>query len=180
MCLRNFLNAKKSLNLMVEGPYGESPSASPQVFGAALAAGAGNRPPLAQSAAAARHPFKASQPTSNTFINTFTTNFNSLIKRKLSEHKFYMNFNHEIRPRLVKKCGELNIDMESVPKRKRRLLSDFFNTVLDVRWRWHIIIFMLTFLISWILFATVWYLIGKRVFLNFNLELLKLGRGRKG
>lgn len=79
----------------------------------------------------------------------------------INKHKYYMDVKHERRPRLVKKCGELNIDVESVPKRKRRLLSDFFNTVLDVKWRWHIFIFIMTFLISWFLFASVWYLIGK-------------------
>lgn len=78
----------------------------------------------------------------------------------IKHNKFYRDSNHERRPRLVKKCGELNIDVESVPKRKRRLLSDFFNTVLDVRWRWHIFIFIMTFLISWFVFASVWYLIG--------------------
>lgn len=78
----------------------------------------------------------------------------------LNKHKFYSDLKHEKRPRLVKKCGELNIDVESVPKRKRRLMSDFFNTVLDVKWRWHILIFIMTFLISWIVFASAWYLIG--------------------
>lgn len=96
------------------------------------------------------------------------SNLSSTLLRKASmtgtaatKHaSLYMSTNHERRPRLVKKCGELNIDVESVPKRKRRLLSDFFNTVLDVKWRYHIIIFLMTFVISWIVFATIWYLIG--------------------
>lgn len=81
--------------------------------------------------------------------------------------RLYANLNHEGRPRLVKKCGELNIDVESVPKRKRRLLSDFFNTVLDIKWRWHVVIFVMTFLISWIVFASVWYLIGTYFLIYF-------------
>lgn len=74
--------------------------------------------------------------------------------------RLYMDLNHEGRPRLVKKNGQLNIDVESVPERKRRLLKDFFNTILDIKWRWHIVFFLMTFLISWIVFASVWYLIG--------------------
>lgn len=62
--------------------------------------------------------------------------------------------------RLVQKCGELNIQMNNVPKHKRRLLSDFFNTILDIRWRWHLIVFILSFLISWLLFAFIWYLVA--------------------
>lgn len=103
--------------------------------------------------------------TKDSFLNSFTNfnwNYPSLKKSigGMKHHKFYMNLNHETRPRLVKKCGELNIDVESVPKRKRRLLSDFFNTILDIKWRWHIFIFIMTFLISWIVFATAWYFIG--------------------
>ena len=37
------------------------------------------------------------------------------------------------KPRLVKKSGELNINANKVPKRRRRLLSDFFNTILGKR-----------------------------------------------
>ena len=50
--------------------------------------------------------------------------------------------------------------MEKVPKHKRRLLSDLFNTILDIKWRWHVVIFILTFMISWFIFATVWYSIA--------------------
>jgi potassium inwardly-rectifying channel subfamily J, other len=62
--------------------------------------------------------------------------------------------------RLVQKCGELNIQMNNVPKHKRRLLSDLFNTIIDIKWRWHLIVFILSFLISWLLFAFIWYLVA--------------------
>lgn len=88
-----------------------------------------------------------------------THTINSTFKRRFSEN-FYKTYDIHKRPRLVKKCGELNIHMENVPKHKRRLLSDFFNTVLDVKWRWHVAIFLLTFLISWFVFATIWYMIA--------------------
>ena len=84
-----------------------------------------------------------------------TQTLSSVYKRRFSEN-YYKSFDIHKRPRLVKKCGELNIHMDNVPKHKRRLLSDFFNTILDIRWRWHIAIFLLSFLISWFLFATVW------------------------
>ena len=64
------------------------------------------------------------------------------------------------KPRLVQKCGELNINANKVPKRKRRLLSDLFNTILDIRWRWHVAIFLLSFIVSWFFFAAIWYIIA--------------------
>ncbi len=56
------------------------------------------------------------------------TNYNPQVHR-FSE-AFYESVEQKKRPRLVKKNGELNIDMENVPKRKRRLLRDLFNTIL--------------------------------------------------
>lgn len=98
-----------------------------------------------------------------------TEHLNAHLKRRFSE-TYYKSLEHYKRPRLVKKCGELNIHMGNVPKHKRRLLSDFFNTILDIRWRWHIVVFFLSFLISWFVFATIWYLIGNKsqLFKLFN------------
>lgn len=98
----------------------------------------------------------------NTFSDfpyIFTQNLSSTCKRRFSEN-YYKSFEVHKRPRLVKKCGELNIHMDNVPKHKRRLFSDIFNTILDIKWRWHIAIFLLSFLISWFLFATIWYMIA--------------------
>jgi hypothetical protein len=93
-------------------------------------------------------------------LNGLNFNFGGTIRRRFSE-TYYNSLDHQKRPRLVKKCGELNIHMENVPKHKRRLLSDIFNTILDIKWRWHVVIFVLSFLLSWFLFATIWYMIGK-------------------
>ncbi len=64
------------------------------------------------------------------------------------------------RPRLVEKSGELNIVMNNVPKHKRRLFRDMFNTILGIEWRWHVVFFLLSFMISWLVFAIGWYLIA--------------------
>ena len=98
---------------------------------------------------------KVENPSHNEKIpNNFAT-----IKRRFSE-SYYKGTEISKRPRLVKKCGELNIHMEYIPKHKRRLLRDFFNTILDIKWRWHIAIFLLSFLVSWIFFASIWYSIA--------------------
>ena len=48
-------------------------------------------------------------------------------EKKSYGEMFYKNQEIQKRPRLVKKCGELNIQMENVAKHKRRLFKDFFN-----------------------------------------------------
>ena len=41
--------------------------------------------------------------------------------------------------------------------RRRRYLSDFFNTMLDMRWRYVHLIFFCAFVGSWFAFALLWY-----------------------
>lgn len=79
--------------------------------------------------------------------------------RRFSEN-FYNCLDVHRRPRLVKKSGELNIHTENVHKRRRRLWSDIFNTILDIKWRWHFGIFLFSFIFSWFFFASIWYLIA--------------------
>jgi hypothetical protein len=100
----------------------------------------------------------------NNNIHTTNNHFSHIdganTKKGSLSDSFHKNLEIKKRPRLVKKCGELNIHMENVPKHKRRLLSDFFNTILDIKWRWHIVIFLLSFMVSWFIFATIWYTIA--------------------
>ena len=105
-------------------------------------------------------PNASSSNATNLFSEINLNIYANTIQRRFSE-TYYKSLEHQKRPRLVKKCGELNIHMENVPKHKRRLLSDIFNTILDIKWRWHVVIFVLSFLVSWFLFATIWYMIGK-------------------
>lgn len=61
--------------------------------------------------------------------NIFSNLSTAVHKRSFSE-AYYKSLDVQKRPRLVKKCGELNIHMENVAKHKRRLLRDLFNTIL--------------------------------------------------
>jgi hypothetical protein len=81
------------------------------------------------------------------------------LRRRFSEN-FYKCLDVHKRPRLVKKSGELNINSENVQQRKRRLFSDIFNTILDIRWRWHFFMFLFSFVVSWWGFGFIWYMIA--------------------
>ncbi len=99
------------------------------------------------------------------FINTPFHNNRPL---RCYNENFYKCLDVHKRPRLVKKSGELNINSANVQKRKRRLFSDMFTTILDTRWRWHFFMFLFTFIISWFGFAFLWYLIA---YFNNDLNL---------
>lgn len=61
--------------------------------------------------------------------------------------------------RLVFKSGECNISRVNINKRGRRYLADIFTTLVDIKWRWNLLIFALAFTLSWVIFAFVWWLI---------------------
>uniref|UniRef100_A0A0N5AYF8 Inward rectifier potassium channel irk-1 n=1 Tax=Syphacia muris TaxID=451379 RepID=A0A0N5AYF8_9BILA len=65
-----------------------------------------------------------------------------------------------IRNRLVQKCGVCNISLVNVPKQRRRYCRDIFTTVIEMKWRWSLLCFALSFVISWTFFYTIYYLIA--------------------
>ena len=63
------------------------------------------------------------------------------------------------RRRIVHKNGDYNISHENISKRHRRYLADIFTTLVDIKWRWNLLVFILAFMLSWNVFAFVWWLI---------------------
>ncbi|VDN56258.1 unnamed protein product [Dracunculus medinensis] len=64
-----------------------------------------------------------------------------------------------IRNRLVQKYGLCNISLVNVPKQRRKYFSDIFTTVIEVKWRWSLLFFAMSFMISWTSFFFIYYLI---------------------
>ncbi|XP_074647428.1 G protein-activated inward rectifier potassium channel 3-like isoform X2 [Tubulanus polymorphus] len=64
-----------------------------------------------------------------------------------------------MRRRLVYKNGECNISHTNIKKRRRRYLADIFTTLVDIKWRWNLLLFMMAFIASWLAFAMIWWLI---------------------
>lgn len=69
-------------------------------------------------------------------------------------------FPGRIRKRVILKNGNVNLSPEHVDKRGRRYLQDMFTTMVDIRWRWNLLVFATGFLLSWFGFAVVWWLIA--------------------
>ena len=61
------------------------------------------------------------------------------------------------RKRLVEKNGQRNVRSRHIPK--TRYLQDVFTTILDARWKWMFFFFTVVYLFTWVIFATMWWII---------------------
>ncbi|XP_075231826.1 G protein-activated inward rectifier potassium channel 3-like isoform X2 [Lycorma delicatula] len=66
----------------------------------------------------------------------------------------------KLRRRAVFKNGDCNVAQVNISKRRRRYLQDIFTTLVDVQWRWTLLVFMLSFMLSWLGFGCIWWLIA--------------------
>ena len=64
-----------------------------------------------------------------------------------------------LRRRLIFKNGECNISLANIDKRRQRYLADIFTTLVDIKWRWILLMFTAAFILSWLFFALIWWVI---------------------
>ena len=62
--------------------------------------------------------------------------------------------------RLVNKSGELKVLAKNVPGKTRLYLADLFTTLIDLHWKWVILIFVSSYVFSWTLFGFIWWLLA--------------------
>lgn len=62
--------------------------------------------------------------------------------------------------RLVFKDGTCNVFSGNVTKRNRKYLIDIFTTLVDMKWRYNLLMFTLAFVLSWVIFGVIWYVIA--------------------
>ncbi|XP_037922076.1 G protein-activated inward rectifier potassium channel 3 isoform X3 [Hermetia illucens] len=76
-----------------------------------------------------------------------------------------------IRKRVIFKQGDCNVVQGNVAKRRRRYLQDIFTTLVDAQWRWTLLIFALSFLLSWTGFGIIWWIIA---YAHGDLEYMRM------
>jgi hypothetical protein len=59
--------------------------------------------------------------------------------------------------RLINKNGYANINRINLKSRRLRYFSDLFNTIIDMNWGNILLLFVISFLISWTFFAILWF-----------------------
>lgn len=62
--------------------------------------------------------------------------------------------------RLIHKNGDFNISQTGIKKRKQQFLADIFTTLIDLKWRWSLMMFVTAFTTSWLAFAAIWWSIS--------------------
>ncbi|XP_050079151.1 ATP-sensitive inward rectifier potassium channel 11-like [Anopheles maculipalpis] len=62
--------------------------------------------------------------------------------------------------RVINKKGEGNVHLAHLPQRSLRFVRDLATTLVDEQWRYTLMLFVLSFVASWIFFAILWYLIA--------------------
>ncbi|XP_076332216.1 G protein-activated inward rectifier potassium channel 4-like [Tachypleus tridentatus] len=63
------------------------------------------------------------------------------------------------RRRLVLKNGTTNVTIKHISKRRQRYLQDLFITLVDIQWRWNLLVFAMGFITTWLGFGIIWWLI---------------------
>ncbi|EFN84913.1 ATP-sensitive inward rectifier potassium channel 12 [Harpegnathos saltator] len=66
----------------------------------------------------------------------------------------------KLRRRAVLKNGDCNVLQSRISRRSLRFLQDIFTTLVDTQWRWTLMCFILSFFLSWLGFAVIWWLIA--------------------
>ncbi|XP_040278202.1 G protein-activated inward rectifier potassium channel 4-like [Bufo bufo] len=61
------------------------------------------------------------------------------------------------RQRYVAKDGKCQVNLGRIEE-KGRFLSDIFTTIVDLKYRWFLFVFMMCYIVTWLLFATIYYL----------------------
>ena len=110
------------------------------------------------SSASANHPERGRRPSQDSF-----TEYASRVATRPVSHSFNRradrHFSKRLRRRLVYKNGEVNITQTNIRKRRRRYLADIFTTLVDIKWRYNLMLFAMAFIVSWLIFALIWWLV---------------------
>lgn len=77
----------------------------------------------------------------------------------------------KVRRRAVFKNGECNVIQKNLTRRRLRFMQDMYTTLVDSQWRWTLLAFALSFILSWLIFAVLWWLI---MYTHGDLEELHL------
>ncbi|XP_067005931.1 ATP-sensitive inward rectifier potassium channel 12 isoform X2 [Anabrus simplex] len=91
--------------------------------------------------------------------STFTSKFKHRSISRRSRYRTGLG-GRKLRKRVVFKNGECNVFQTHISHRRLRYLQDIFTTLVDTQWRWTLLVFALSFILSWLGFATIWWLIA--------------------
>ncbi|XP_040472225.1 G protein-activated inward rectifier potassium channel 4-like isoform X2 [Falco naumanni] len=78
-------------------------------------------------------------------------------RRKLMEEDSPMvQASKRQRQRYVTKVGKCQVNLGNIQE-KKRFLSDIFTTIVDLKYRWFLFVFMMCYIITWVVFGTIYF-----------------------
>ncbi|XP_053943192.1 G protein-activated inward rectifier potassium channel 4 isoform X2 [Cuculus canorus] len=60
------------------------------------------------------------------------------------------------RQRYVTKVGKCQVNLGNIQE-KKRFLSDIFTTIVDLKYRWFLFVFMMCYVVTWVVFGTIYF-----------------------
>lgn len=64
--------------------------------------------------------------------------------------------NKQQRQRYVTKVGKCQVNLGRIQE-KKRFLSDIFTTIVDLKYRWFLFVFMMCYIITWLVFGIIYF-----------------------
>lgn len=87
--------------------------------------------------------------------------YDAVLCLKMGIHFFHSLYsNNKIESIFFQFSSECNVLPKKISRRRIRFLQDIFTTLVDSQWRWTLIVFALSFILSWLFFAVIWWLIA--------------------
>uniref|UniRef100_A0A8C8RZQ1 G protein-activated inward rectifier potassium channel 1 n=1 Tax=Pelusios castaneus TaxID=367368 RepID=A0A8C8RZQ1_9SAUR len=68
----------------------------------------------------------------------------------------FSSANKQQRQRYVTKMGKCQVNLGRIQE-KKRFLSDIFTTIVDLKYRWFLFVFMMCYIITWVVFGIIYF-----------------------
>ncbi|NXD64355.1 KCNJ5 protein, partial [Eolophus roseicapillus] len=77
-------------------------------------------------------------------------------RRLLEEDGPVLQAGKRQRQRYVTKVGKCQVNLGNIQE-KKRFLSDIFTTIVDLKYRWFLFVFMMCYIVTWVVFGTIYF-----------------------
>ncbi|XP_065553034.1 G protein-activated inward rectifier potassium channel 4-like [Lathamus discolor] len=77
-------------------------------------------------------------------------------RRLLEEDGPVLQAGKRQRQRYVTKVGKCQVNLGNIQE-KKRFLSDIFTTIVDLKYRWFLFVFMMCYIVTWVAFGTIYF-----------------------
>ncbi|XP_075765893.1 G protein-activated inward rectifier potassium channel 4-like [Pelodiscus sinensis] len=74
----------------------------------------------------------------------------------IHDDRLFTTANKQQRQRYVTKMGKCQVNLGRIHE-KKRFLSDIFTTIVDLKYRWFLFVFMMCYIITWVVFGIIYF-----------------------